>query len=129
MLIQIVFLRIIWIAIVLITIISLIIQVAIGVWIYKDAKKRKMEAALWLLIVLLTGLIGLIIYFIVRDPKSSRSSVQPTYIRPTPQPIPKQVITPHESVKPMGKEVKFCTNCGGTMRKDAIFCPQCGNKV
>ena len=36
------------------------------VYVYRDAKRRGMNANLWLLIVLLTGLIGLIVYLIVR---------------------------------------------------------------
>jgi hypothetical protein len=44
-----------------------IIGILIAVWVYKDAKKRDMNAAVWLLIVLLTGCCGCIIYLIVRD--------------------------------------------------------------
>ncbi len=44
-----------------------IVDILIAVWVYRDAKERGMEAALWLLIVLFTGLIGLIIYLIVRE--------------------------------------------------------------
>lgn len=44
-----------------------IIAILVGIWVYKDAKKRDMNAAVWLLIVLLTGCIGCIIYLIVRD--------------------------------------------------------------
>ncbi len=44
-----------------------IIGIILAVWVYRDAKERGMEAELWLLIVLLTGLIGLIIYLIVRE--------------------------------------------------------------
>ena len=36
------------------------------VYVYRDARRRGMNANLWLLIVLLTGLIGLIVYLIVR---------------------------------------------------------------
>lgn len=39
----------------------------IAIWVYKDAKKRDMNAAVWLLIVLLTNCIGCIIYLVVRD--------------------------------------------------------------
>ncbi|MEM3466658.1 MAG: abscisic acid-deficient protein Aba4 family protein [Candidatus Jordarchaeales archaeon] len=53
---------VIWIIVVIALI---IIDIAIAVWVYRDARERGMEAALWLLIVLLTGLIGLIIYLIV----------------------------------------------------------------
>ena len=48
-------------------IVILILGIALAVWVYKDAKKRDMNAAVWLLVVLLTGCIGCIIYLIVRD--------------------------------------------------------------
>jgi len=38
----------------------------ICVYVYRDAKRRGMDATVWLLLVLLTGLIGLIVYLIVR---------------------------------------------------------------
>ena len=44
-----------------------IIALLLCVWVYKDAKKRDMNATVWLLIVLLTGCIGCIIYLVVRD--------------------------------------------------------------
>ena len=44
-----------------------IIALLIAIWVYKDAKKRDMNAAVWLLIVLVTGCIGCIIYLVVRD--------------------------------------------------------------
>lgn len=47
--------------------IMLAINIAILIWVYRDAKARGMDnAALWLVIVLLTGLVGLIIYLIIR---------------------------------------------------------------
>jgi hypothetical protein len=42
------------------------VWILLAVWVYRDAKKRGMEATLWLLLVLLTGFIGLIVYLIVR---------------------------------------------------------------
>lgn len=55
-----------------IIVIAIIISVAVvwivlAVWVYRDANERGMDAAIWLLIVLLTGIIGLIIYLIVRE--------------------------------------------------------------
>ena len=44
-----------------------VIGILLAVWVYTDAKKRDMNAAVWLLIVLLTGCCGCIIYLIVRD--------------------------------------------------------------
>jgi uncharacterized membrane protein YhaH (DUF805 family) len=43
-----------------------VVWILLAVWVYRDAKKRGMEATLWLLLVLLTGIIGLIVYLIVR---------------------------------------------------------------
>jgi hypothetical protein len=48
-------------------IVFFIIGLLLAIWVYKDAKKRDMNAAVWLLIVLLTGPIGCIIYLVVRD--------------------------------------------------------------
>ena len=48
-------------------IIWFVIAIAVAIWVYKDAKKRDMNAAVWLLIVLVTGCIGCIIYLIIRD--------------------------------------------------------------
>ena len=44
-----------------------IIAIGLAVWVYKDAKKRDMNATVWLLIVLISGCIGCIIYLIVRE--------------------------------------------------------------
>lgn len=47
--------------------IVLAINIFILIWVYRDAKARGMDnAVLWLVIVLLTGLVGLIIYLVVR---------------------------------------------------------------
>ena len=48
--------------------VGLAIQIAILVFVYKDAKARGTEPMLWLILVFFTGLIGLIIWLIVRPP-------------------------------------------------------------
>lgn len=53
--------------IIIIAIVGLVISLLIAIWVYKDAKKRDMNATMWLPIVLLTGCIGCIIYLVVRD--------------------------------------------------------------
>ncbi len=57
----------IMIGIIIALIIFWVIAIGLAVWVYKDAKKRDMNAAVWLLIVLLSGCIGCIIYLIVRE--------------------------------------------------------------
>ena len=57
----------IMITIIIVLIIFWIIAIGLALWVYKDAKKRDMNAVVWLLIVLVTGCIGCIIYVIVRE--------------------------------------------------------------
>ena len=52
-------------------ILSLVVYVLLGIWIYKDAEKRKKSGVLWLLVYLLTGILGIIIWLIVR-PKETK---------------------------------------------------------
>ena len=56
-----------WIILGILVAVFYIIGILIAVWVYKDAKKRDMNAAVWLLICLVTGCIGCIVYLVVRD--------------------------------------------------------------
>ncbi len=49
-------------------IVLLIIEILIIRWVYKDAKRRGKSGGLWALIVLFTGLLGIIIWLLVRPP-------------------------------------------------------------
>jgi hypothetical protein len=46
-----------------------IIAILICIWVYKDANSRGMSGVLWLIITLIAGIIGLIIYLVVRKPR------------------------------------------------------------
>ena len=57
--------------------IPLIILIVVGIWVYRDAKERGMNGALWALLVILgtlfgliPGLLILIIYLVVRKEKA-----------------------------------------------------------
>ena len=45
--------------------VTLIIWLFVCFWVYKDANKRGENGVLWALIVLVLGIIGLIIYFLL----------------------------------------------------------------
>jgi len=47
-------------------VVALVINIILMVWVYKDAEKRAMGGALWLIIVFLAGWLGCLIYLIVR---------------------------------------------------------------
>jgi uncharacterized membrane protein YhdT len=50
----------------IIPIILLVIRILVLIWVYKDAKSRGMNAVVWLLIAFFLGIIGLIVFLIVR---------------------------------------------------------------
>lgn len=52
-----------------IPIVWFVIAILLGIWVYRDAESRGMSGVLWLIVMLLGGLIGLIIYLIVREEK------------------------------------------------------------
>jgi hypothetical protein len=60
-----------------IPVVFFIVAILLCVWVYRDAESRGMNAALWLIIVLITGIIGLIIYLIVRKDKTTTSPPSP----------------------------------------------------
>ncbi|WP_287582362.1 hypothetical protein [Candidatus Borrarchaeum sp.] len=50
-------------------IIWIVIAIVVAVWVYKDAESRGESGVLWLIIVLIAGIIGLIIWLIIRRDK------------------------------------------------------------
>jgi hypothetical protein len=57
----------IYMIMIIVLLVVCVIDLLIAIWVYKDAKKRDMNAAVWLLIVLFFPCIGCIIYLVVRD--------------------------------------------------------------
>jgi hypothetical protein len=60
--------------IIAIAVLWFVVAILIAVWVYRDAEKRGESGALWLIIVLVTGIIGLIIWLIVRGDKPVKES-------------------------------------------------------
>lgn len=83
-------------------IIMLIIGIVLAIWVYKDAEKRGSSGALWLIIVIFTGIIGLIIWLVVRPPIGGK---------------------PQQQGPGTGR---VCPNCGRPIPMDARTCPYCG---
>ena len=52
----------------IIPLVFFILWIFVLVWVYKDAEKRGKSGALWLIICLVGGIIGLVIWFVVRPP-------------------------------------------------------------
>lgn len=55
--------------------VPLFTHVYFGIWVYRNAEARGMEdRTIWLLLVLLTGIIGVIIYLFAKPPQESDKS-------------------------------------------------------
>jgi heme/copper-type cytochrome/quinol oxidase subunit 2 len=61
----------------LIPIVWFIIAILLCIWVYRDAESRGMNGVLWLIVVLIAGIIGLIIYLVVRKEKTSSQAPPP----------------------------------------------------
>jgi len=114
-----------------------VIWIAIAIWVYRDAEERGMSGALWLIIVILIGLIGLIIYLVVRTDKPQygyypqqqpyqQYPQQPPPAQPPPGDAPPAAAPPPAQPQP---DVRFCSNCGASLPAGAGHCPNCGTKV
>jgi uncharacterized membrane protein YoaK (UPF0700 family) len=53
----------------LLPIIWFIVAILLCIWVYRDAESRGMNGVLWLIVMLIAGIIGLIIYLVVRKEK------------------------------------------------------------
>jgi membrane protein DedA with SNARE-associated domain len=58
-------------------IIWFVVWILIGIWVYRDAESRGMNGVLWLIVLILTGIVGLIIYLVVRKEKKSAAPPPP----------------------------------------------------
>ncbi len=99
------------------------ITAAIGVFVYRDAKKRGMNAPLWTLVALVApGLIGLIIYLVVRSDRDTRS----VYCSSCGNSVDEGFnICPYCSavLKPQ------CPQCSYPLSAGWYVCPSCGESI
>lgn len=114
---------IIWSIFNLILLLSIIfiVPILIGVYVYRDAKRRGMNALVWTLIALFApSLIGFIIYLIVRSNYSDlecprcQTTIKDEY-----------VLCP----KCGAKLRPFCPNCSAPVEPDWKVCPRCASPL
>lgn len=99
----------------------LVLPILIGVYVYRDANSRGMNAALWTLIAALAPSgIGLIIYLVVRSDYNSFEC--PNCKAP--------ILEEYSSCPKCGTSLKAkCTNCGKAIASDWQNCAHCGEPV
>ena len=102
-------------------IIVALLPLLIGVYVYRDAKRREMNAALWTLIAILApSLIGFIIYLLVRGNYSNLKC-----------PRCDATVTEQYVVCPKcGAKLKpSCPNCSAPVEPDWTVCPKCAQPL
>jgi hypothetical protein len=72
------------VVIVILSLVGLVVWVWMLIWVYRDAKSRGKEPILWVLIVAVLGLVGFIIYYVLRN-EPERPAYAPGYYYPPPQ--------------------------------------------
>ncbi|HTS11674.1 MAG TPA: zinc ribbon domain-containing protein [Candidatus Limnocylindrales bacterium] len=98
----------------------IVVLVALIGYIYGDAKRRGMRYVMWtLLAIFIPDAIGIIIYFLLRDPLPKTC---PGCGRPVKSGF---AFCPHcgTTVQPA------CPNCGHAVELDWANCPKCGQKL
>ena len=101
--------------------IFLVVPVLIGVYVYRDARRRRMNAVLWTLIAIVApALIGFVIYLLVRGNYSDLECPQCS-----------SPVTEHFVVCPQcGARLRpSCPNCSGPVEPDWKVCPRCATPL
>ena len=101
--------------------IGLIVPILIGVYVYRDANRRGMNAVMWTLIALLApSMLGFIIYLLVR---SSYSDLECPKCGTTIK--EEYVLCPR-----CGSKLRpFCPNCSAPVEPDWTVCPRCATPL
>ena len=116
-----------------------IVWLLIGIWVYKDAERRGKSGILWFFVILLLGLIGIIIWLVVRPPIGGDPNQQAGSGRICPdcgRSIPMDArICPyctkvfHDDHMTQQPTLKYCPHCGSRNKIDATFCEKCGSQI
>ena len=88
----------------IIGLISFVVWIVIAIWIYGDANIRGEHGGIWVIIILLTGIIGLIIWLCIRPPIKVQMRQQ------------------------LKEPDRLCPECKKVIPFDANICPYCGRK-
>ncbi len=89
-------------------IIFFLIWIGVSIWVYKDAKKRGEDSpVIWLLVTLFGGLVGLIVWLVIRPPIGGSKKYRYNY----------------------NNQKRYCPICGRAIPFNAIYCPFCSKKI
>jgi hypothetical protein len=105
--------------------------IAVLIWVYRDAERRKMNGVLWGLLVFIGNLVGLIIYLIVRNESrpTTRASTPAYAVGPGNAPVPAGAGGPGNAPVPAPCGPPVCPKCGKPADAKHAFCPFCGESL
>ncbi|KPU27277.1 hypothetical protein TR13x_05895 [Caloranaerobacter sp. TR13] len=103
---------------IIIGLIIIIYWLGLALWVYKDASKKLNNPSLWGLIVLLTNLLGLIIYTMFKQ--NNKICYKCGFMQS------KENIY---CTKCGTRISRTCNNCGNIIQKYDKYCSKCGNKL
>jgi len=130
----------------ILSIVMLIVWIFVIVWVYKDAEKRGKSGVLWAIIVFFLGIIGLIIWLVVRpkqtagvgygppaQPYQAPYQAPPGGYAPSGQAPPSQAplsyvpsVQVYREKEIIREIVKIpCKYCGTLVDQNAVRCPSC----
>lgn len=103
----------------ILTIISILVfWLFIALWVFLDCRKKKLQPLPWAALVLITNIIGLIVYLTVR----------PRYIKC--KGCGKEIPSNYASCPHCGNsEKKKCKECGSELETEFEYCPACGKST
>jgi len=119
-----------------------VVSILIAIWVYRDAETRGMNGVLWLIVVLIAGIVGLIIYLVVRSDHPVRPAgaypATPGY-GPPPQYAPGYYPPPGTAPAAPPPQAPAagapaagmvtCRTCGTVSAVGVQYCRNCGAKL
>ncbi|NLI90766.1 MAG: zinc ribbon domain-containing protein [Peptococcaceae bacterium] len=92
--------------------------ILVALWVYKDANRRKLNAPLWGLLILITNIVGLIVYTIYKQNNQTCYKCE-------------SLQNKHNTFcSYCGTRInKSCEKCGTIVTKNDTFCVHCGAKL
>ncbi|MDI6618924.1 MAG: zinc ribbon domain-containing protein [Clostridiales bacterium] len=99
-------------------VILLIYWIGLALWVYKDSNEKRMNAALWGIVTLITNLIGLLVYVLVKQNSEvcyKCGAAQNKY---------------NVYCYNCGAKINnLCSKCGAIVNEKDKYCIKCGNKL
>jgi transposase len=92
--------------------------IGLALWVYKDANRRKLNAALWGLLILVANLVGMFVYMVYKQ--NNQTCYKCGALQS------KSNIFCSNCGNKMNES---CNNCGAIVNKREHYCSRCGNEI